>query len=194
MAAQIVWQSFSAFRVQPESKFAHWGVQLCPDGKHWWGAIGQFCAAPDYVQNNILERGIAIMSVRTPTGRSKIDFHIAGLRIRVADLDHGTLEIRTTFAAEKSRMQNSDGTSIGHSEFVPQQTLMLPDRLQQAFRRDFVVFVKEQGRAIVQPPLRVEIVWNWKHLAAFFAGWLGQSQAGLYRNAKRNCEFSCQGR
>jgi hypothetical protein len=56
---------------------------------------------------------------------------------------------------------------------------MLPDRLQQAFWRDFVVFVEEEGGAVVEPPLCVEIVWNWKHLAALFAGWLTQSQAGL---------------
>jgi hypothetical protein len=129
------------------------------------------------VQYHLLESRIAIVPVRPPAAGTKIHFHVAGPGQPITDLDHRASEIRPSFDAAKTRMKDPHRLGVQGLEFVPQQPLMLPDALEQKFRRRFLVLVENRDGAGAHPPFGVKAGWDRWHVAVAFAVSRLQSQA-----------------
>ena len=97
---------------------------------------------PNDVQQDIFEPGIAVVAVGAPAAGAQVNFHVAGTRRGVADLNDRAAKIRPAFDADKTGMQNPDGSAIGGLEPVALQPLVAPDGLEQAFRRR-IIFVAQ---------------------------------------------------
>jgi hypothetical protein len=116
--------------------------------------------------------------MRVPAVQLQIHFNVARQGWGAAKLNDCTMKIRSAFSIQKTGMQNANGPTIECFQSIAPQTLMLPDGLEQRFGRNFVGFAEQQNASAVQSPLRVGIVGNRKHLAAFCAVCVGRSQAG----------------
>ena len=90
---------------------------------------------PDDVENDIFEIWISVVAVRVPAAGAQINFHVAGARRVIADLQNGAAKIRPALGAGKAGMKNADDSPVGGFERVALEALMLPDGLQQAFGR-----------------------------------------------------------
>ena len=73
---------------------------------------------PNDVEQDVLKRGIAIVTVGTPAGGAQVNFHVAGTRRGAADLNDRAAKIRTALDARKAGMQNAHGLSVGRPEPV----------------------------------------------------------------------------
>ena len=102
---------------------------------------------PDDVQHDILESRIAVVAVRVPAAGAQINFHVAGARRVVADLNDRAAKIRPAFGAGEAGMKNADGLSVGGFELVAAQALMLPDGLEQTFGRRIIFVAQDIRRA-----------------------------------------------
>ena len=71
-----------------------------------------------------------VVAVRAPTGKFQVYFDIAGQRRVVAKLNDRAAEIGAAFAAEKTRVKNSDGSSVECFELLAPQALVSPDSLK----------------------------------------------------------------
>jgi hypothetical protein len=85
------------------------------------------------------------VTVRVPAIDPKVNFHVAGARRVVADLQNCAAKIRSAFDAGKAGMKNANDFSFGGFELVATQALMLPNRLEQAFGRH-TVFIAQNIR------------------------------------------------
>src|SRR5579872_5999859 len=102
---------------------------------------------PNHVQHDILKSGIDIMTMRAPTAGMEVDLDVAGARGFGANPDHGPAKIRASLVIFETRMKNSHDMSVQGLELVAQQTLLLPDSLEQFFgRRRFMVFLQSTAR------------------------------------------------
>jgi hypothetical protein len=128
------------------------------------------------VKQNILKIFVPIVAVGPPAARVQINFHIAGARRGVADLQNGVAEIRPTFEADEPGVKNADAYSIGGFQFAAFEPLMLPDGLQEPLR--WKMFVAQKTcRDGLRPPLRVKLFIPSCHLEIVFAPSMVQSQA-----------------
>jgi len=109
------------------------------------------------MQNNILKGRICIMSMGAPAARPQIHFYVARPGAAIANLYHRPSKIRPAFDTSKTRMKNSDGLAVQGLELFTQQALVLPDGLEQALGRGFVVLAQEWGDAATGAPLGIEI-------------------------------------
>ena len=98
---------------------------------------------PNDVQNDILEIGVAVVTMRMPAARTQINFHVTGTRRIVADLNDDALKIRPAFGAGKTGVKNTDGFPIRSFEPVTAQALMLPNGLEKALGRHAVCIVQK---------------------------------------------------
>jgi len=76
--------------------------------------------------------------VGAPAAGAQVNFHVAGTRRGVTDLNDRAAKIRPAFDADKTGVQNPDGSAIGGLEPVALQPLVAPDGLEQAFRRRMI--------------------------------------------------------
>jgi hypothetical protein len=113
---------------------------------------------PNDVEQDVLKRGIAIVTVGTPAGGAQVNFHVAGTRRGVADLNDRAAKIRPAFDTHKTGVQNADGSAIGGLEPVALQPLVAPDGLEQAFRRRRIFVAQGIRQAQVRTPIGVKIV------------------------------------
>jgi hypothetical protein len=118
---------------------------------------------PNDVQQDVLKRGIAVVAVGVPAAGAQVNFHVAGTRRGVADLNDRAAKIRPAFDADKTGVQNPDGSAIGGLELVALQPLVAPDGLEQAFRRRIIFIVQDMHRAKARAPVGVKIVSGRRH-------------------------------
>jgi hypothetical protein len=107
------------------------------------------------------------MAVRMPAGGTQINFHVAGARRIVTDLDQRAAKIRAAFQADKSGMKDPDNFSVGGFEPVTPQALVLPDDLEQAFRRRTAFVAQSLAGDGLRPPGGVEIFVGLNHVPDF---------------------------
>ena len=67
---------------------------------------------PNDVKQNILEIFIFVVSVRAPAGGTQINFHVAGARRGVPDLQDGVAKVRAALDAGEAGMKNADDFSV----------------------------------------------------------------------------------
>jgi hypothetical protein len=115
------------------------------------------------VQQDVLKCGIAVVTVGTPAGGAQVNFHVAGTRRSVAKLNNRAAKIRPAFDADKTGMQNPDGSAIGGLKPVALQPLVAPDGLEQAFRRRIFFIVQDLPRAGARAPVGVKIFSGRRH-------------------------------
>jgi hypothetical protein len=129
------------------------------------------------MQDDLLESGVSIMAVRAPAARAKVHFHIPGRRQRIPDLDYRPAKIGSSFDAAKTRVKDSDRLAVKGLELIAEQSLVLPDALEQKFGRRVLVVVKDTHGAGAHAPLGVKAVQDRSHVAVAFALLRLQSQA-----------------
>jgi hypothetical protein len=115
------------------------------------------------VQQDIFKIRVAVVTVGAPAGGAQVNFHIAGARRGIANLNDRAAKIRPAFDADKTGMQNPDGSAIGSLEPVALQPLVAPDGLEQAFRRRIIFLAQGKRRARARAPVGVKIVSRRRH-------------------------------
>jgi hypothetical protein len=115
------------------------------------------------VQQDVLKRGIAVVTMGVPAAGAQVNFHITGTRRGIANLDDRAAKIRPAFNADKTGMQNPDEFAVGVLEPVALQPLVAPDGLEQAFRRGIIFIVQDMHRANARAPVGVKIVSGRRH-------------------------------
>jgi hypothetical protein len=118
---------------------------------------------PNDVQQDIFELRVAVVTVGAPTGGVQVNFHVAGTRRGVADLNDRAAKIRPAFDTHKTGVQNADGSAIGGLEPVALQPLVPPDSLEQAFRRRRIFIAQDLRRTKARAPVGVKIVRGRRH-------------------------------
>jgi hypothetical protein len=126
------------------------------------------------VQQDVLKRGVAVVTVCAPTADAQVNFHIAGTRRGVADLNDRAAKIRPAFDARKARMQNANGFPIGGLEPVALQPLVVPDGLEQALRRRIIFVAQDIPRAKARAPVGVKIFRRQRHCGLLLRLWLSK--------------------
>jgi hypothetical protein len=116
---------------------------------------------PNDMQQHIFKIRIAVVTVGAPAANAQVNFHIAGTWRGVTDLNDRAAKIRPAFNADKTGMQNPDGSAIGRLEPVALQPLVAPDGLEQAFRRRRIFIVQDVRRAEARAPVGVKI-FSWR--------------------------------
>ena len=69
-------------------------------------------AFPNNMKQNILEIFIFVVAVRAPAACTQINFHVAGARTFISDLQNCVAKIRAAFEAGESGMKNADNFSV----------------------------------------------------------------------------------
>ncbi len=123
------------------------------------------------------------MAVRVPARTAQVNFHIAGTRRVIADLQDRAAKIRAALGVGKAGMQDADYFSVRGFERVALKALMLPDGLQEPFGRRIAVMQHASG-AVPQPgtsPVGVKNSCRHGHRGVAFAPIMPQSQAGTQK-------------
>src|SRR5262249_813048 len=115
------------------------------------------------MENHISKRGIPIMSVGTPTARAKIDLHIPAPRSFLAYSDHCSSKIWAAFCVAKTGMKNPHRPSVQGLKFIAQHSLVLPNRLQQAFGRRLWLLAQMKHNTAAHAALRVKVIEDRSH-------------------------------
>ena len=118
---------------------------------------------PNDVQQDIFKIRVAVVTVGAPAADAQVNFHVTGTRRGVADLNDRAAKIRPAFDTDKTGMQNTNGFSIGGLEPVALQPLMVPDGLEQAFRRWLIFVTQDIPRAKTLAPVGVKIFRRRRH-------------------------------
>ena len=122
---------------------------------------------PNDVKQDVLEIQVAVVTVRAPAAGAKVNFHVAGTRRTVADLNDCAPKIRPAFDADETGVENADRDSAGGFQLVALEPLMLPGGLKQAFGRQVVFIAQNIGRDVTAAPGRIEIFRRRKHFPDF---------------------------
>ena len=118
---------------------------------------------PNDVKQDIFKCRVAVVTVGAPAAGAQVNFHIAGTRRGVANLNDRAAKIRSALNADKTGMQNPDGFSVGSLEPVALQPLVAPDGLEQAFRRRGVFVAQDMHQAKARAPVGVKIFSRRRH-------------------------------
>ncbi len=129
------------------------------------------------MQDDVLEGGITVVAVGAPTAGSEVNLDVAGLGRLIAYLHNSATEIRTALDTAKTRMKDADRLAVQGCELIAEQSLVLPDRLQEAFGRGVPVLVEGGNHAGAHTPLGIKAGQDRRHLAIAFALIRRQSQA-----------------
>jgi hypothetical protein len=121
------------------------------------------------VQNDIFEIGILVMAVRVPAGGNQINFHVAGNWRLIFKLQNCTAKIWSALGAGKTGMQHTHIFSVRRFELVALEALVLPDGLQQFFRRRGTGVAQDVDGAALLAPDGVEVFRAGVHAAVFCA-------------------------
>jgi hypothetical protein len=97
------------------------------------------------MQNNARECRIVLVMMRLPILRNDINLNIARTRFLLAELEHGPVEIRPGLVIPETRMEHAHLLAIGGAEIIAAEALVVPDILQQAFRRMRRVAFAQEG-------------------------------------------------
>jgi hypothetical protein len=109
------------------------------------------------VEDDVLKIFIFVVAMGAPAGGTQINFHVAGTRRRVINLQNRVAKIRAAFDSDESWMKHADRFSVSGFKLVAPQPLMLPDGLKQTFgwRTVFVAQYIRCGE--LRPPGGIEI-------------------------------------
>jgi hypothetical protein len=118
------------------------------------------------------------VAVRVPAGGNQINFHVAGNWRLIFKLQNRAAKIRPALGAGETGMQHADIFSVGRFELVALEALVLPDGLQQFFRRRGTGVAQEVDGAALLAPDGVEVFRAGVHTAVFCAI-VPQSQADI---------------
>jgi hypothetical protein len=129
------------------------------------------------MEDHVAERGISIMTVRVPPAGTQIDLDISIARGAFSELHYGSAEIGPAFQIAKTWMKNPHRLTFVCLKLIAEQSLMMPDALQQTFLGRFGILVQNQDEAGLDAPACVETVLDGQHLANGFEPSQVQSQA-----------------
>jgi hypothetical protein len=107
--------------------------------------------------------------MRVPAAGLQINFHVAGHGLFIFKLQNGTAKIRPAFDADETGVQHADASSVRRFEPVAVEALVLPDGLEQFFRRHGSAVAQHVDGAAAFTPDGVEIVRTGMHPAVFCA-------------------------
>jgi hypothetical protein len=130
-----------------------------------WGSV----AFPDDVEDDVLKILIFVVAMFAPAGGTQINFHVAGTRRHVVNLQNRVAKIRPAFDADKSRIKHADNLSIGGFKLVAPRPLMLPDGPKQTFGWRTVFVAQHIGRGELRSLDGIEIFGRRKHFLSFCA-------------------------
>jgi hypothetical protein len=123
------------------------------------------------VQNHALKRGVLLVMMRLPILWNHVNFDVARARFLLAKLNDGPPKIRTSLVIPETRMKDAQRLAIGGAEFVAEETLVVPDVLQQAFRwMKGIAFPQEGTGLLVGAPLFIKIRPENGHAIRFQSG------------------------
>ena len=112
--------------------------------------------------------------MRMPAAGVQVYFNIADAGRSIAELNDCTAKIRTTLAAEKTRMKHTHVLAVQGFQLMTMHALVLPNRLKQFFWRHGFAFAQNPDTAALQPPLCVKTCGIPGHLALLLLGWRGK--------------------
>jgi hypothetical protein len=88
------------------------------------------------VQAHLLKVGISIVTVSAPASGREIQLNVTSRRRIRSYLEDSIAKVRSRAMIPKSGMKDAQRSPIGEPQFVATKTLMMPDALQQTFRRN----------------------------------------------------------
>jgi hypothetical protein len=100
------------------------------------------------------------MAVSAPAAGSQIHFHIATARRVLANLNHCIAKIRTALKIVKPRMKHAQRLTIQGLKLIASNSLVKPNRLEQAFRRGIKILAQKWRHATTDAPLGVKAGWE----------------------------------
>jgi hypothetical protein len=169
-AAKHFRQFFGRFVSQPETQFAEGGIEGRTEATdRAFGSEERAWFVPDYMENDIREGGIAVVRMGVPAAGAQVDLDIARSGRFFSNLHDGASKIRAALDAFEAGMKNSQGLAVQGSKLIANETLVLPDGLEQPFGRRIVVLTQEGRNAAANTPLGIKTVWDWEHLVIAFA-------------------------
>jgi hypothetical protein len=115
------------------------------------------------MKQDIFKIRVTVVTVGAPAADAQVNLHVTGTRRGVADLNDRAAKIRPAFDADKARMQNANGFSIGGLKPVALQSLVVPDGLEQVFRWGIIFVAQDIPRAQARAPVGVKIIRWRKH-------------------------------
>lgn len=102
-----------------------------------------------------------------------------------AELDDGVAKIRAAFDADKTRMKHAHGLAVQGLQLVALEALLLPDALEELFRRRFRRFAQRGGETLPGPPVGVTVEGDGLHLELLLRGRSRKVKRSLAAGAER---------
>ena len=148
--------------VQLQTEFGQRRVQNLMQRKRGW--TGALLRTPDHMQNDVLECGILVVPMRSPTVRAKVDFHITGGRWLVPDLNDRCPKVRPTLQIAEPGMKHPHALPVQRLELGALKTLMLPDGLEQSLGRQIGCVPQTHRLSLARTPIGIEAGGGKGHL------------------------------
>jgi hypothetical protein len=124
-----------------------------------WRSAGSLAfSLPDDVQQDVFKSGVAVMAVTAPAAGLQVHLDIALSRRFVTELQNRSAEIRPAFQIMEAGMKNPDRLTVQGFQLIAQNTLVLPNSLEQALGRSLSVLAQDQDQTGLDTPLRVKVV------------------------------------
>jgi hypothetical protein len=124
------------------------------------------------VKQDIVEIWIAIVAMGAPTAGTQVHFDIAGARGIRANLKDGPAKIGPAFQVGEARMEHADVLAGDGSQFAALEPLVLPDGLDEPFRRE--TFVAQTVLAAnAGPPPGIKVMGKWSQTLLLLEFWTG---------------------
>lgn len=96
--------------------------------------------------------------MRLPILRNQINLNIARPRFLLAKLENGPAKIGTGAVIPETGMKHTHRLAIDGAEFIAAKALVVPDILQEPFRRmRGIAFAQEGPSLLLRAPLRVKV-------------------------------------
>jgi hypothetical protein len=143
------------------------------------------------VKQDVLEIWVAVVAVCAPAIGAQINFHVAGTRRAVADLNDRILKIRPALGADKTGVKNADGFPIRSFEPVTAQALMLPNGLEQALGWYTVCITQKSCLAGRNSPVGIKIVSGRRHCGLLLRLRLSKVKLALENLNASYAGFAC---
>ena len=112
---------------------------------------------PNDVEQDLLKIWIAIVAVGAPAASAQVYFNVPGARGIRADLQHCPAKVRAAFQVGEARMKHAHAFAGNGFEFAALEPLMLPDGLDEPFRRKPLI-AQTIFRAVTRPPMGIKVV------------------------------------
>ena len=125
---------------------------------------------PDDVEPDVVKIWIAIVAVGAPVARAQVHFNISRAWGVGPDLQDGSAKIRSAFQVGEARMKHAHAFAGNGFEFASAKPLVLPDGLDEPFRREPFVAQTVFG-ANACPPLGVKVVGEFNQAPLLLEFW-----------------------